>query len=573
MFPRCGIVATLLLAVTHVRALPLEDDFSQASTCRCFPGEACWPAVETWKALNSSVGGRLIANAPIAAACHDSQFGSYDETTCTNIRDTWFRAQSHLQSPSSTMAPLFTNNSCNPFLDRAIPCSLGNYPVYSINATGVRDYQAAINFARRHNIRLTIRNTGHDYNGKSTGAGSLALWTHHLKSMKVTSFKSNAYTGKAFKFGAGVLAIDAYEYADSQRLSVVGPNQPTVGLVGGYTQGGGHGPFASRFGLAADQVLEWEVVLASGKVVKASRDSPEHSSLYWALCGGGGGTFAAVVSVTVKAHPWMAMSTASLTFLLPEGEDEASERFYSGIEAFIEQVPSIGDAGVVTVWFITAGSFTLDTAFAPGIEQKNLDAILSPFLKKLKCLQLKHNYASVQHTSFFRGFSQQNAVDVANLNIGGRLIPRSLIKSNNKDLTEVVRNITSQGAVFSGVSFDVSQHAADSVAANPHWRQTAFNAVLGFPFDWTNWNSNLEITRKITDDILPQLERLTPGGGVYLNEADFQQPDWRSAFYGRHWDRLARVKAEYDPSGIFYSLGAVGSEQWSTDIGGRLCRV
>ncbi|KAI9151282.1 FAD-linked oxidoreductase sor8 [Paramyrothecium foliicola] len=471
------------------------------------------------------------------------------------------------------MAPVFTNNSCNPFSDPGAHCTLGNYPVYSINATGARDYQVAVDFARRRNIRLVIRNTGHDYNGKSTGAASLALWTHHMKVMKLTSFRSRSYSGKAFQFGAGVLGIEAYRYADSRGFSVVGPNQPSVGIVGGYTQGGGHGPFASRYGLAADQVLEWEVVLASGKVAKASRDSPEHASLYWALCGGGGGAFAAVVSVTVKAHPIMAMSTANLSFLLPSEGKTGEDVFYQGVEAFNKHVLSLSDAGTVAVWFIATGSFTLDTVFAPGLKQKELDTIMSPLLQRLTDLKIEHKYSSIQHASFLSGFSQQNAVNVANLNIGGRLIPRSLIKNNLKGLTAAVRNITSQGAVFSGVSFDVSQHAPDSIGANPQWREAAFNAVVGFPFDWANWDLSLDAAGQITDSILPQLERLTPGGAVYLNEADFQQPDWSKAFYGTHWKKLSEVKEKYDPLGIFYSLGAVGSQKWAQQRDGALCRV
>lgn len=77
----------------------------------------------------------------------------------------------------------------------------------------------------------------------------------------------------------------------------------------------------------------------------------------------------------------------------------------------------------------------------------------------------------------------------------------------------------------------------------------------------------------MTDDLLPQLERLTPNGAAYLNEADFRQPDWKAVFYGSHYDRLNEIKARYDPDDRFYALQAVGSDRWAQQLDGRLCKV
>lgn len=61
------------------------------------------------------------------------------------------------------MSPYWQNQSCDPFTARATPCKLGNYVSYSINVTGVDDIKAGIHFAKKHNIRLVIKNTGHEY--------------------------------------------------------------------------------------------------------------------------------------------------------------------------------------------------------------------------------------------------------------------------------------------------------------------------------------------------------------------------------------------------------------------------
>lgn len=73
---------------------------------------------------------------------------------------------------------------------------------------------------------------------------------------------------------------------------------------------------------------------------------------------------------------------------------------------------------------------------------------------------------------------------------------------------------------------------------------------------------------------MPRLEALSPDGGSYLNEADFNQPNWQKAFYGKNYDKLSAIKDRYDPNGLFYGLTAVGSDKWDNRLNtdGRLCR-
>ncbi|KAJ8123791.1 hypothetical protein O1611_g9513 [Lasiodiplodia mahajangana] len=135
--------------------------------CRVIPGDASWPSESTWAGLNGTVHGKLIATIPIAAPCHTSVLGQpnalFNEGVCDTLRDNWFFPETHLPSSSSPMAYPFSGNSCNPFLDGSTPCTIGYHPVYTINATCTQDFKTAIRFATDHNIRLVIRNTGHDY--------------------------------------------------------------------------------------------------------------------------------------------------------------------------------------------------------------------------------------------------------------------------------------------------------------------------------------------------------------------------------------------------------------------------
>jgi hypothetical protein len=113
--------------------------------------------------------------------------------------------------------------------------------------------KAGVDFARTNNIRLIVRNTGHDFMGRSTGFGSLAINTHSFKD--VTFIKNYTgpgdWTGSAVTVGAGIQVRELYGLAnkESPKVVVVGGECPTVGLAGGYIQGGGHGPMASYYGM------------------------------------------------------------------------------------------------------------------------------------------------------------------------------------------------------------------------------------------------------------------------------------------------------------------------------------
>lgn len=227
--------------------------------CRCFPGDACWPSAADWAAFNATVDGRLIATVPVASVCHEDFPGvRYDADKCAEVRADWPRPEFHDATTHSVMAASFANASCDPFTSPDAQCVVGACVLYAVNATRADHYRRTIAFAARHNIRLVIRNTGHDYMGESTGPGALALWTRHIRSRSILDYESAAYTGKAMKVGAGVQAIEAQKTANDAGLVVVEGDCPTIGLAGGHTQGGGSSPLASRFGLGADQVLEWE---------------------------------------------------------------------------------------------------------------------------------------------------------------------------------------------------------------------------------------------------------------------------------------------------------------------------
>ncbi|KAL8906001.1 MAG: hypothetical protein Q9207_002286 [Kuettlingeria erythrocarpa] len=471
------------------------------------------------------------------------------------------------------MAPYFTNNSCNPFLQPDVGCTLGNYISYAVNASSASDFQKTTTFAQKCNIRLTIRNTGHDYNGKATGAGAIGIWTHHMVEKELLDYRSPTYTGKAMKMGAGVQALDAYEYAHERGFVVVGGNCPTVGIAGGYTQGGGHSPLSSKFGMAADQALEWDVVTATGKHLIAS--PYQNADLYWALSGGGGGTYGIVVSLTVKAHPDLMTSAANLTFT---SQRITSDSFWKVVGTFQQSLPAIVDKGAVAIFVLTNETFQLMPVQGPGIPKAELQELLNPTINILNQEKIKYLFNIGEFPTYYDSYSSFDPPwNVSNYQIGGRLIPRSLVQNNISALVQAERQIIGSGigAIMSGVCLNVSVSNSAINSVNPEWRTAIFDAVVGTPYSYTNVSANVAYADFMTNNLIPLLTALTPNGGAYINEADFQQPDFQSVFYGSNYPILKATKNKYDPLDMLYAITAVGSEDWYEDQaqGGRLCPV
>jgi hypothetical protein len=92
-----------------------------------------------------------------------------------------------------------------------------------VNVSNVAQVQLAVNFARNANLRLIVKNTGHDFNGKSTGAGGLGVWTHNLKDLEyIENYNGSSYQGPAVKMGAGVQAFEVYEMGEKLGFTAVG---------------------------------------------------------------------------------------------------------------------------------------------------------------------------------------------------------------------------------------------------------------------------------------------------------------------------------------------------------------
>ncbi|KAK7932726.1 FAD binding domain-containing protein [Apiospora marii] len=564
-----ALVSGLLFA-SVVRGRSVSTDAAPAAApCRCFPGDACWPDEKAWAELNSTVDGRLIATVPLASVCHGTN--TYSEKGCADLRAAWPNPDTHIDSTSSVMAPFYANESCSPFSAREAPCVVGAYVQYAVDATHPSHYQKTLAFAAEHNIRLVVRNTAHDWLGKSTGAGGLAIRTHNYKGVEVLDYESEHYTGKALKMFAGTQFRDAFQAAHDQGLVVVGGTCPSVGIAGGYTQGGGHGLTVSALGLGADQVLEWEVVTADGEIVKASpKTNPD---LYWALSGGGGGTFGVVIALTVKAHQDRITAGANLTWT---NEGITQDKYYEAIRLYISSLPPLLDAGATSTWLNNNATFSVSPAVGFGMSKEDLDALHQPLLDELDKLEIKYTYYSADFPTFLDFYHDMNPfTETATFQLGSRLIPRKVVLNAAEDFAHTLQEITDEhdGAWISGVSFNVSRAPDVPNAVNPAFRDASVSLVVGTLYDYYKTENNAALQQLMTDVFVPKLAALIDGGGsAYLNEGDPNEQEWQKVFYGENYQRLLEIKNRYDPDRVFYGRTAVGSEAWAESKDGRLCR-
>lgn len=122
------------------------------------------------------------------------------------------------------MNPLYTGLTCVPGTDLSAlgTCTEGGYSLYYVNVTSVAQIQLSVNFARSLDLRLVVRNTGHDYNGRSTGYGALSIWTHGLKELNyVENYTSTEYSGPVFHVGAGIQGFELLQAAEKYGVSAV----------------------------------------------------------------------------------------------------------------------------------------------------------------------------------------------------------------------------------------------------------------------------------------------------------------------------------------------------------------
>ncbi|KAL2198592.1 hypothetical protein P885DRAFT_76198 [Corynascus similis CBS 632.67] len=568
----------------------LRSDSHSHSPCKAVPGSPDWPSPQDWKRLNESVAGRLLRPTPPGAVCHSGQ-GAFDSPECAAVREGWSDYAFHQADPVSVDWNNWANETCLPI--KGAPCSGQGYPVFVINATEARHVQLGVQFAKKHNIRLVIKSTGHDYMGRSNAPNSLSIWTRYLKDIKThKSFRpkhcKTTIDSTAVTVGAGAQLWDLYSALDRLNQTVVGGGSKTVS-VGGYVTGGGHSMLAPAHGLAADQVLEMELVTADGDVVTANEC--QNKDLFWAMRGGGGSTFGVLTSVTMKTYPTPQMEAVSVILMTYDIEDPRP--IFDMAAYVISQLPDLGDQGLAGYTYITrttpnpldGGNTTVGgLVFAGAIQNSSPEAmrkVWDPVLAHVnatwpnKFIQI---FQPKSYPSFLAWFAENYDTDQAGVNaiLGSRLLDRHALTSNVTALSHAYERFTdgevSTAYLVSGRGVHNAQpRGCSGNAVLPAWRRAYVHATLGEYYAPLNATAEAAAKARVLRRVAAMRE-LAPDMGAYVNEANVDEPNWQHEFWGSNYKRLLSIKRRLDPDDVFWCTPCVGNERWE-QVDDRLCRV
>jgi FAD/FMN-containing dehydrogenase len=555
-------------------------------------GEPGWPSPAQWAALGESVGGRLVQVQPAFAVCEPDAGSAACGGLFRNLLDPFYIDQSVALTQTLGWTDAFTSQPS----------------AYAVLAAGSADVAAAVNFAREHNVRLVVKSGGHSYLGTSNAPDSLLIWTRpNMQAIELNdSFVPQGGAGviapePAVSVGAGCLWIDAYNAVTTVGGRYVqGGGCTTVG-VAGLTQGGGFGSYSKGFGSAAGNLLEAEVVTADGavRVVNAVQDP----DLFWALKGGGGGTFGVVTRFTLRTHP-LPNYLGAVAATVSAVSDAAYQALVAQVISFYRESlfnPHWGEQ----LRFGPGAKLTVAMNFQ-GLTQAQAEQTWAPFFAWVKARPADYKLTGTEvgavparyywDAAFFEKYAPAvivrdplpGAPDYYYYNAGNAnevaafwsayqsswLSQELLAPERQPDLVSALVRASQFGQVALHCNKGLAGGAADAVswtadtAMNPavldsfalaicaNLQQAVYPGIPGHEPDITKGRQEAEL---VTAAMAP-VKALRGQPASYFNETDYFQADWQTAFWGDRYARLLRVKKRYDPGGLFFVHHGVGTD-------------
>lgn len=468
-----------------------------------------------------------------------------------------------------------------PVTDRT--CGLGRISPYAVSISNEQDVQSALAFAYKHNIKVVIKNTGHEYLGRSTSINSLMLWTHNLKSL---SYQDDFLGKNAIVMGAGVIANDAYEFAALNNRVITLGAYSSVGVAGGFAMGGGHGPLQPTFGLAVDNLLQFTVVTADGVIRTANSNT--NSDLFRAMRGGGGGTWGVVTETVYQVHPQTPV--VAVVYNLTTNPLLSYTQQVAAVADFVTHMAYYQIGWTKMGWagynFITTAQIT----FSQHLPSGNLTAATASMQGMITYMTTNKNFVITGSllTLFptFEAWRQviltagaSNTPVAYSERLSSRLIPYQTMASNasQQKLGQDVAATLAQNENNSIIKpTEIQYRAADSLqiystgakpadfggpsgadtGVNTAWRSSVWEVVVDSA--WTNGMSqpSRNALALQTSKAMDNLRKY--GTGTYFSESDVLESNWQTAFFGQNYNRLLSIKQKYDPNSTFVVYKGIG---------------
>ncbi|KAF2182160.1 FAD/FMN-containing isoamyl alcohol oxidase-like protein MreA [Zopfia rhizophila CBS 207.26] len=572
-------VANCVLAAPWIGEIKEENGVTYQ--CKCYEDNSCWPTGAEWATLNTTVSGALQVAVPPGAVCYNrlGNISTFDAGKCAEVQSKWTDEQFQTDQTIANLWPFYTNNTCLPTNSPNATCTRGFYGQYVIVATTKEHIKAGIDFARTHNLRLIIRNTGHDFMGRSTGWGSLIINTH---SFKETSFVEKYtgpgnWNGSAATVGAGVQGRELFRKAFAQKKVIVGGECPTVGWAGGYIQGGGHGPLTTIHGMGADNVLSFDAITAKGEYVTAN--VAENSDLFWALKGGGPSTFAVVTSITVKTFPELPVAGTIININSTHTND--TKVFAEGFRIFHNLSNHYVDNGMFVYFELQTLRLHIQPFVGPNMDAKKIKKVLKPLFDQLDAKKIPYDTVTKEFSTFFEFYIDMFEDETAGNNavVGGRLFTKKDIAENGDAVVDAL--IMANAPTSDTLGFSVGHivgpgHGVPVVdnAIHPKWRNASSFVITNILMNGDeSWEVKQLRADQQTNIVGAALRKAGPDGATYVNEGDLYEPNWQESYWGSNYPKLLEIRKKYDPEGVFYTQTTPGTEDWSViDFGTKLCK-
>jgi FAD/FMN-containing dehydrogenase len=593
-----------LAALTPLVTWPLDGKGSSDQTiakrvrarARVRPSDPGWPTAAQWAQLERDVEGRLLKPVSPFLNCDESGGNSECAAGLQGIRNPYFIGDDPALTQASGWVDAWTCESS----------------AYAVAAEKTADVVAAVNFARRNNLRLVVKGGGHGYQGTSNAPDSLLIWTRRMNAVTLhddfvpQGCHSKQSPQPAMSVGAGALWADAYEMVTTRGGRYVqGGGCRTVG-VAGLVQGGGFGSWSKRYGTGAAGLLEAEIVTADGvvRVVNECLDP----DLFWAIKGGGGGTFGVVTRFTLRTRELPEFFGAVSTNIRA-----ASDEAY---RALIAEAMSFYSTNLFNEHWGEKMNFwsnnTLDIGMlSQGLTRQQVEDTWAPFFGWVRARK-EYSFArqpfvlAVPARRFWdpqymneqvpgvvlrddrEGAAPNHAFWKDNQYEAGQLLHAYKSAWLPAALLEPHRRPTLADAIFAstrqwGSEFHFNKGLAGAPAEEiTSARNTATNPLVLDAFALVIIGSagppaSPGMTEPPPDLVrardaaahaaraMEELLKVAPAAGAYVSESDYFQINWQRAFWGTHYPKLLEIKRKYDPQGLFFVHHGVGSEYWSED--------
>lgn len=564
---------------------------------RVRPSDPQWPSEAQWKALSRAVGDRLIKVQWPLSVCRDAPSG----TLCRYV----FK---ELKNPYYIGDEVGLTQTCG-----WVDAWTAQPSVYAVAARGSADVAAAVNFARDNNLRLVVKGGGHSYLGTSNAPDSLLIWTHAMNDITPhDSFVAQGCAGRqapqpAVTVGAGAIWMHTYnEVTTKGGRYVQGGGCATVGVVG-LVLGGGFGSYSKNYGTAAASLLEAEIVTADGAVRIANACT--NPDLFWALKGGGGGSFGVVTRVTLRTHELPA-SFGFVAMTIQASSDAAFRRLVARfVDFYAENLHNPHWGEIVNVK--PGNRLDIQLSFQ-GLDAQQANALWLPFVQWVSAVAGDYTFTQAPSirvipaihrwdAAFIKarapeairpddrpGAAADNVFWSANLSEAGHFIhgfesvwlPASLLRAGQRQqvtdaLLAAARHSTVELHFQKGLAggTETAIAATRDTSTNPAVINAFALAIIAsegppaFP-GLVGHEPDLAGARKSARDIdkaMSELKKVAPRSGSYVAESNFFERDWQRSYWGPNYGRLRAIKRNYDPSGLFFVHHGVGSEEWSAD--------